>query len=132
MAHSLAHSNEAMAGQKSPGGNQPSLDSQIVWQARIGLAACFRMAARNGVEEGICNHFSALAPGYDDLFLVNPYGFAFRELTASKLLIRDFQAMSSPARGSRRHSPSISMRVSTGTCSDPRSPSTRTCPTPRR
>jgi ribulose-5-phosphate 4-epimerase/fuculose-1-phosphate aldolase len=91
MAHSLAHSNEAMAGQKSPGGNQPSLDSQIVWQARIDLAACFRMAARYGCEEGICNHFSALVPGYDDLFLVNPYGFAFRELTASKLLICDFQ-----------------------------------------
>jgi hypothetical protein len=48
MAHSLAHSNEAMAGQRSPGGNQPSLDSQIVWQARIDLAACFRMAMREG------------------------------------------------------------------------------------
>lgn len=29
-------------------------------------------------------------PGYDDLFIVNPYGWAFRELTASKLLICDF------------------------------------------
>ena len=29
-------------------------------------------------------------PGHDDLFLVNPYGYAFRELTASKLLICDF------------------------------------------
>jgi ribulose-5-phosphate 4-epimerase/fuculose-1-phosphate aldolase len=90
MAHSLARSNETMADRKSPGGNQSSVDSEIVWQARIDLAACFRMAARNDFEEGICNHFSALVPGYDDLFLVNPYGFAFRELTASKLLICDF------------------------------------------
>ena len=43
-----------------------------------------------GFEEGICNHFSALVPGYDDLFIVNPYGYAFRELTASKLLVCDF------------------------------------------
>jgi len=48
------------------------------------------MAARNGFEEGICNHFSAVVPGHDDLFLVNPYGRAFREITASQLLICDF------------------------------------------
>jgi ribulose-5-phosphate 4-epimerase/fuculose-1-phosphate aldolase len=59
-------------------------------QARIDLAACFRMAARLGFEEGICNHFSALVPGRDDLFLVNPYGLMFREVTASSLLVCDF------------------------------------------
>ncbi len=73
-----------------PGANQPDLDSDVVWQARVDLAACFRMAARYGLEEGICNHFSAVVPGYDDLFIVNPYGSAFRELTASKLLVCDF------------------------------------------
>jgi ribulose-5-phosphate 4-epimerase/fuculose-1-phosphate aldolase len=72
------------------GVNQPALDSDEVWQARVDLAACFRMAARHGLEEAICNHFSAVVPGYDDLFIVNPYGYAFRELTASKLLICDF------------------------------------------
>ncbi|HEX9447507.1 MAG TPA: aldolase [Dongiaceae bacterium] len=61
-----------------------------VQQARIDLAACFRMAARLGYQEGICNHFSALVPGHDDLFLVNPHGWAFEEITASKLLICDF------------------------------------------
>ncbi len=48
------------------------------------------MAARLGFEEGICNHFSATVPGHDDLFIVNPYGHAFREMTASKLVICDF------------------------------------------
>jgi ribulose-5-phosphate 4-epimerase/fuculose-1-phosphate aldolase len=47
------------------------------------------MAARLGLQEGICNHFSALVPGRDDLFLVNPYGWAFQEITASRLLVCD-------------------------------------------
>ncbi|WP_217267807.1 class II aldolase/adducin family protein [Vreelandella populi] len=42
------------------------------------------------MSEGICNHFSALAPGYPELFLVNLYGLAFEEITASKLLTCDF------------------------------------------
>ncbi|MEP9386449.1 aldolase [Mesorhizobium sp. KR9-304] len=86
MAHALNPSPEAPA---VSGSSQPNLESPEVWQARADLAACFRMAARYGLEEGICNHFSALVPGYDDLFIVNPYGYAFRELTASKLLICD-------------------------------------------
>ncbi|CAD5255849.1 conserved hypothetical protein [Bosea sp. 62] len=88
MAHSLKAG--ATPAAVSAGLNQPNLDSDAVWEARRDLAACFRMAARYGFEEGICNHFSALVPGYDDLFIVNPYGWAFRELTASKLLICDF------------------------------------------
>ncbi|MBO9136195.1 aldolase [Rhizobium sp. L80/93] len=72
------------------GPNQPDLDTEEICAARVDLAACFRMAARYDMEEGICNHFSAVVPGYDDLFIVNPYGFAFNELTASMLLICDF------------------------------------------
>jgi ribulose-5-phosphate 4-epimerase/fuculose-1-phosphate aldolase len=60
-----------------------------ITQARIDLAACFRAAARLGLQEGICNHFSAMLPGRDDLFLVNPYGWAFEEITASSLLVCD-------------------------------------------
>ncbi|BBP77602.1 hypothetical protein PHLH7_37060 [Pseudomonas sp. Ost2] len=67
------------------------LDSPAIRQARIDLAACLRMAARLGLAEGICNHFSALVPGEPGLFLVNPYGLAFAEVTASSLLICDFQ-----------------------------------------
>lgn len=85
MAHSLN-----TAPSPAGGPNQPKLDTDDIWQARVDLAACFRMAARLGMEEGICNHFSAVVPGYDDLFIVNPYGYAFAELTASMLLICDF------------------------------------------
>jgi len=87
MAHSLSVSPVSPA---VTGPNQPKLDSAEVWQARVDLAACFRVAARHGLEEGICNHFSAMVPGYDDLFLVNPYGYAFAEVTASNLLVCDF------------------------------------------
>ena len=66
------------------------LDEEAVWQARVDLAACFRAASRLGLHEGICNHLSAMVPGSDSLFLVNPYGWAFHEITASRLLVCDF------------------------------------------
>ncbi|MBE9639289.1 aldolase [Salipiger mangrovisoli] len=66
------------------------LDTDAIRQARVDLAATLRMAARYGLEEGICNHFSAVVPGHPDLFLVNRLGDAFAEATASSLLICDF------------------------------------------
>jgi ribulose-5-phosphate 4-epimerase/fuculose-1-phosphate aldolase len=74
-------------------------DDEAVRQARIDLAACFRMAARLGLQEGICNHFSFMLPGSDDLFLVNPYGLAFEEITPSSLLIGDFAGNVVPGEG---------------------------------
>src|ERR1700754_1818992 len=94
MAHSLHASSPAAVRS-----NRPDLATDAIRTAREDLAACFRMAARNGFEEGICNHFSAVVPGHDDLFLVNPYGYAFRELTASKLLICDFEGNVIDGRG---------------------------------
>lgn len=67
-----------------------NLDSEAIITARHELAACFQLAALHGLEEGICNHFSAMLPGHADLFLVNPYGHAFSEVTAQNLLICDF------------------------------------------
>lgn len=67
-----------------------ALDADAVRQARVDLAACFRMAARLGLHEGICNHLSFVVPGREDLFLVNPYGWGFAEITASRLLVCDF------------------------------------------
>jgi ribulose-5-phosphate 4-epimerase/fuculose-1-phosphate aldolase len=58
-------------------------------QARIDLAATLRWAARLGYQQGVCNHFSLLAPHSDQLFLVNPEGFFWSEVTASSLLLCD-------------------------------------------
>ena len=66
------------------------LDRPEVWQARVDLAACFRTAARLGLHEGVCNHLSFMVPGRNDVFLVNPDGWSFAEITASRLLICDF------------------------------------------
>lgn len=84
MAHTLATSST------TPVRGRAGLDADAVWQARVALAACFQLAAQHGFEEGVCNHFSAVVPGHDDLFLVNPFGYAFDEITASHLLICDF------------------------------------------
>ncbi|MFM0756874.1 aldolase [Paraburkholderia strydomiana] len=84
MAHTLS----------SIGATNPSptlrLESDAINEARIQLAACFQLASQYGFEEGICNHFSAVVPGHDNLFFVNPYGYAFSEITASRLLVCDF------------------------------------------
>lgn len=84
MAHSMSPAAPALL-------HNSDLDAPAVLQARIDLAACFRMAARLGMHEGICNHFSAVVPGREDLMLVNPYGWAFAEITASRLLITDLE-----------------------------------------
>jgi ribulose-5-phosphate 4-epimerase/fuculose-1-phosphate aldolase len=84
MAHTLSS-----IGSTAPSRNV-HLDSDAIVQARIELAACFQLAAQRGFEEGICNHFSAVVPGHSDLFFVNPYGCAFAEITASRLLVCDF------------------------------------------
>ncbi len=86
----MAHDLKITAPRRPTGSNLAVLDSEATREARIDLAACFRMAAALGLSEGVCNHFSAMVPGSDELFLVNPYGRAFSEVTASSLLVCDF------------------------------------------
>jgi ribulose-5-phosphate 4-epimerase/fuculose-1-phosphate aldolase len=57
--------------------------------ARQDLAAVLRWASRLGYQQGVCNHFSLQLPGEENLFLVNPEGFFWSELTASSLLVCD-------------------------------------------
>lgn len=56
---------------------------------RIDLAAAFHLAAANELHEGIANHFSAVLPDGRH-FLINPFGLHFSEITASNLLVCDF------------------------------------------
>ncbi|MBC8351671.1 MAG: aldolase [Planctomycetes bacterium] len=58
-------------------------------QARIDLAAILRWADRQGLSEGICNHFSLQLPGKTDQFLLNPQGLHWSEMRASDLLVVD-------------------------------------------
>jgi ribulose-5-phosphate 4-epimerase/fuculose-1-phosphate aldolase len=58
-------------------------------QARIDLAAAFRLAVRYGLHEGVCNHFSLKVPGEANRFLLNAYGLHWSEITASNILTLD-------------------------------------------
>ncbi len=58
-------------------------------QARIDLTAALRWAARLGLSEGVCNHFSVAAPGLQDRFLINPQGLHWSEVTPADLLLVD-------------------------------------------
>jgi ribulose-5-phosphate 4-epimerase/fuculose-1-phosphate aldolase len=64
--------------------NEPMSDGER--QVRIELAAAYRLAQLNGWDELIYNHISARVPGTADHFLINPYGLAFEEVTASNLV----------------------------------------------
>jgi ribulose-5-phosphate 4-epimerase/fuculose-1-phosphate aldolase len=57
--------------------------------ARIDLATALRAAARHGLNEGVCNHFSMSVPGRTDLFLVNPQGLHWSEITPMDLAMAD-------------------------------------------
>jgi ribulose-5-phosphate 4-epimerase/fuculose-1-phosphate aldolase len=59
-------------------------------RARIDLAACHRLAARFGFNEGIDNHLTMLVPGYTDRFYLAPFGLLWSEVKASDLLELDF------------------------------------------
>lgn len=60
--------------------------TQAEWDARIALAACYRLVARLGLDDVIYNHISLRVPGQEGAFLLNPYGMLFEEITASSLV----------------------------------------------
>lgn len=56
------------------------------WQARVDLAALYRLVALHGWDDLIFTHISARVPGAEAHFLINPYGWYFGEITASSLV----------------------------------------------
>lgn len=56
------------------------------WEARVNLAACYRLVAHYGWDDLIANHISMRVPGPDEHFLLNPFGLMFHEITASSLV----------------------------------------------
>ena len=60
--------------------------SEGEWQARVDLAALYRLVALYGWDDMIFTHISARVPGPEHHFLINPYGLFFGEITASSLV----------------------------------------------
>ncbi|HEU4389712.1 MAG TPA: class II aldolase/adducin family protein [Blastocatellia bacterium] len=56
------------------------------WQARVDLAAAYRLVALFGWDDLVFTHISARVPGPEHHFLINPYGMLFEEITASSLV----------------------------------------------
>ena len=60
-------------------------------QARVDMAACYRLAAHFGMNEGIDNHLTMLVPGYSDRFQLAPFGLLWSEVRASDFMVIDFE-----------------------------------------
>jgi len=56
------------------------------WQARVDLAACYRLVDLYGMSDMMANHISSHVPGEHGAFLINPYGMMYEEITASSLI----------------------------------------------
>jgi len=60
--------------------------SPAEWEARVNLAACYRLVARYGMTDLVYNHITARVPGPEHHILINPYGLLYEEITASSLI----------------------------------------------
>jgi ribulose-5-phosphate 4-epimerase/fuculose-1-phosphate aldolase len=56
------------------------------WQARVDLAACYRLVDLYGLSDMMANHISSRVPGEEGAFLINAYGMMYEEITASLLI----------------------------------------------
>jgi ribulose-5-phosphate 4-epimerase/fuculose-1-phosphate aldolase len=73
--------------------------SAAEWDARVNLAAAYRLVALYGWDDLVFTHVSARVPGAEHHFLINPYGMMFEEITASSLVKIDLdgrKVMESP------------------------------------
>lgn len=64
--------------------------SEIEWQLRVDLAACYRLVAHFGWDDLIYTHISVRIPNTEH-FLINAFGLAFDEVTASNLVKIDLE-----------------------------------------
>jgi ribulose-5-phosphate 4-epimerase/fuculose-1-phosphate aldolase len=55
-------------------------------EVRVDLAAAYRLAAQRGWDDTVYTHISASVPGEPGVYLINPFGARFDEITASSLV----------------------------------------------
>ena len=67
----------------------PTLEGEVSeeeWEARVDLAACYRLAHSHGWNRNIYNHTSHRVPGEADMFLIKPHVLLWDEIRASNLI----------------------------------------------
>lgn len=72
----------------------PSMRDRVTpeeWQARVDLAACYRLVDLYGMSDMAANHISLAVPGEEGAFLINAYGMLYEEITASSLVKIDIE-----------------------------------------
>ncbi|HTK02386.1 MAG TPA: class II aldolase/adducin family protein [Bordetella sp.] len=92
--------------------NLPSMRgkcSEAEWEARVNLAACYRLVEIYGMADMMANHISVRVPDEEDAFLINAYGMMYEEITASSLLKVDHagKVLSTPDFGSLNYGVNI-------------------------
>jgi ribulose-5-phosphate 4-epimerase/fuculose-1-phosphate aldolase len=70
---------------------RPSGMPPAEWQARLELAACYRVFSARGWTEEIFNHITLKVPGPEPSYLINPFGLHYGEVTASNLVRVDLE-----------------------------------------
>ena len=60
--------------------------SAAEWEARVNLAAAYRLMDLYGMTDHISNHISVRVPGAHNEFLINPYGLLYKQMTASCMI----------------------------------------------
>lgn len=82
---------------------RPAHISNDEWEVRQQLAACYRLVGLHGWTDLVFTHISARVPGPKEYFLLNPFGSAFDEVTASSLVRIDLEGNVVDASGARIH-----------------------------
>ena len=81
---------DQIGAERMPETNYP-VEAKTERQARINLAACYRLMAHFRMTDMIHTHISARVPGSHDEFLISPYGVMFDRVTASSLVKVDIE-----------------------------------------
>ena len=56
------------------------------WQARVDLAAMYRLSAHFGYDDTVWNHITMRVPGSEHNFFINKFGLLYNEVAASNLI----------------------------------------------
>ena len=74
--------------------SRKSVRSQVSaqeWEARVNLAAAYRLMDLYEMTDHISNHISVRVPGAHNEFLINPYGLLYKQMTASCMIKLDLE-----------------------------------------
>ncbi|MBM3571928.1 MAG: class II aldolase/adducin family protein [Alphaproteobacteria bacterium] len=66
-------------------------DARTERDVRVQLAACYRLIKHFGMDDLVFTHITARVPGQPGIFLINPYGLMFDEITSSNLVKIDYE-----------------------------------------